>query len=124
MWPCFILLVCTIEYCLQWVQQYNILAICQTIQKCCYVLLHIDNRVNIIYKILISTIIWTTRSRYRYHLNSNQHQLHSASVVNDPSVMILCLQRGVGAQDTKELQLHEHSNQWFCHRLYIDNTSL
>jgi putative lipase involved disintegration of autophagic bodies len=47
-WPCFILLVCTIEYCLQWVQQYNILAICQTIQKCCYVLLHINNRVNII----------------------------------------------------------------------------
>ena len=51
-------------------------------------LLHIDNRVNIIYKILISAIIWTTRSRYRYYLNSNQHQLHSGSVVNDSSVMI------------------------------------
>ena len=107
-----------VQYGLQWVHQYMFWQSAKQYRNV-VILLHIDNRVNIIYKILISAIIWTTRSRYRYHLNSNQHQLHSGSVVNDPSVMILCMQRGVGAQDTKELQLHEHSNQWFWHRLTL-----
>ena len=36
--PCgFVSFCLCVQYCLQWVQQYNVLAICQTIQKYCYI---------------------------------------------------------------------------------------